>query len=157
MVNQNKLRQKIAFIDNSLQDLHRLARATKEEFMADTIGFHAAVRLLQVCVEAMLDAAGHIVATEKLGLPKTYAHSFELLAAGHVIPRDFADRAKQMARFRNRVVHLYDTVDPCEIYNILQSNLGDFEEFIRLIAGRYLTDQHPGKEPEPPPDTGQHN
>lgn len=140
LVNRNKLRQKIAFIEGNLRDLRRLAQVTEGDFVADSIQFHAAVRLLQINVEAMLDTAGHIVAAERLGLPKNYAHSFELLATGHIIPPEFAVKAKQMARFRNRVVHIYDTVDPLEIYDILQNNLDDFKEFIHLIIGRYLAD-----------------
>jgi len=32
-----------------------------------------------------------------------------------------------------------DDIDPPEIYHILQNDLADFEEFLRLIVGRYLS------------------
>lgn len=38
-----------------------------------------------------------------------------------------------MAKFRNRVVHLYFKVDDEMIYKILQDNLEDFEVFIKDI------------------------
>ena len=141
MVNKNKLRQKIAFIEGNLRNLRDIAQVTEDEFMASNLHFHASVRMLQIAVEAMIDAASHIVAAERLGLSKNYAHTFQLLAAAHIIPQDFAEKAKQMARFRNRAVHLYDDdIDPPEIYNILQNDLADFEEFVRLIVGRYLSE-----------------
>jgi len=42
-----------------------------------------------------------------------------------------------MARFRNRLVHLYWDVEAETIYNILQSHLSDFERFREYIL-RYL-------------------
>jgi len=40
---------------------------------------------------------------------------------------------RQMAGFRNRLVHLYWEIDDELIYDYLQSELGDFDEFVRHI------------------------
>jgi uncharacterized protein YutE (UPF0331/DUF86 family) len=39
-----------------------------------------------------------------------------------------------MARFRNRLAHLYWEIDEEELYAILQHNLDDLDEFIQQIA-----------------------
>jgi uncharacterized protein YutE (UPF0331/DUF86 family) len=39
-----------------------------------------------------------------------------------------------MARFRNRVVHMYEQVDNREIYCFLSEGLGDFHTFIDDIT-----------------------
>lgn len=39
-----------------------------------------------------------------------------------------------MAAFRNRLVHLYAEVDPDQIYQFLQKDRADFDEFARVIA-----------------------
>jgi uncharacterized protein YutE (UPF0331/DUF86 family) len=44
-----------------------------------------------------------------------------------------------MVSFRNRIVHMYDEIDPGEIFTILEEHLGDFETFIRAITQRYFS------------------
>jgi len=39
-----------------------------------------------------------------------------------------------MARFRNRLVHLYWEVEDRLVYQYLQESLGDLEQFARAIA-----------------------
>lgn len=39
-----------------------------------------------------------------------------------------------MARFRNRLVHLYDETDDAEIVRTLQHDLGDLDVFRKQIA-----------------------
>jgi uncharacterized protein YutE (UPF0331/DUF86 family) len=48
---------------------------------------------------------------------------------------EFSEQLVKMAKFRNRLVHLYWEVDDARIYKILEENLGDFIKFIKLIAG----------------------
>lgn len=38
-----------------------------------------------------------------------------------------------MAKFRNKIVHLYQDIDDEEIYKILQNNLDDFKRFLTEI------------------------
>ena len=47
---------------------------------------------------------------------------------------DFAEELKNMAKFRNRLVHLYWEVDDAQLYDILQHRLGDFKKFLNSIA-----------------------
>jgi len=41
---------------------------------------------------------------------------------------------KEMARFRNRLIHLYREVDDEQVYEILQSRLDDFKTFLNRTA-----------------------
>lgn len=43
-----------------------------------------------------------------------------------------------MVRFRNRAVHLYDTISPDEVYRILDRHLGDFDVFVAAIVRRFF-------------------
>jgi len=42
-----------------------------------------------------------------------------------------------MAKFRNRLVHLYWEVDDAELYQILRENLSDLDRFLTEV-GRFL-------------------
>ena len=58
---------------------------------------------------------------------------FVVLHANGILPEPFMPTLRQMASFRNRVVHLYWEVDDATVYEILQENLGDFETCIGYI------------------------
>lgn len=132
------LRQKLQFVRENLRHLRELRAGSREEFLEDWKAQAAATRGLQVGIEAMLDAANHIIAREGLGLPKTYQEAIDLLQRDGILPRDKENDFASMVRFRNRAVHLYDDIDPEEIWSILQDHLGDFEDFVGAITRRYF-------------------
>jgi uncharacterized protein YutE (UPF0331/DUF86 family) len=138
VTDRGKVRDKIAFLRRNLELLHALARTPDGAFTERSAEFHAAVRLLQISIETMLDIGSHIVAREGLGSPKRYVEVFDLLGGSGVIPPEFLDKVRSMVRFRNRAVHLYGEVDVGQVYRILKEDLGDFETFIDLIVNRYL-------------------
>jgi uncharacterized protein YutE (UPF0331/DUF86 family) len=46
----------------------------------------------------------------------------------------FSEELKKMAKFRNRLVHLYWQVDDKQVYDILQNRLSDFKRFLDSMA-----------------------
>lgn len=132
------LRQKIDFVQESLRRLRSIREAGKDDFLSDWVSQAAATRQLQVGIEAILDASNHVIARESLGLPKTYRDAIEILTREGFLPRDKASDLVNMVRFRNRAVHLYDDIDPAEIWTILDTRLGDFETFIEAMVRRYF-------------------
>ncbi len=138
MIDRDKLRDKIAFLRRNLDTLRVLADMPRDSFSEGSIQFHAAVRLLQTSVEAMIDTGSHIVAREGLGSPKTYGEVFDLLASAGIIPIESLDRVKAMVRFRNRAVHLYGEIDVDHVCSILRNDLRDFEDFIGFLVSRYF-------------------
>ena len=78
--------------------------------------------------------------SEGLAAPDTYADVFTSLADGGVIPATGVNSLRAMARFRNRLVHLYDETDDAEVVKALQHNLGDLDLFRRQIAEFLIRD-----------------
>lgn len=136
-----KLRQKIQYIRDTVRRLEDIRSESKEAFLEKNILQAAATRHLQVGVEAILDAAHHIIAREGLGIPQTYREAIRLLVQAGILPRDRQEVYLRMVKFRNRAVHLYDEIEPREIWNLLENHLGDFEEVIRALVGRYFEDR----------------
>jgi uncharacterized protein YutE (UPF0331/DUF86 family) len=95
--------------------------------------------MLQIAIEAMLDLSSHIAAHEGWGLPKSYAEVIQIAARNLSIPENAIKTYTAMARFRNRVVHLYDEAGARETWTIIQENLQDFEPFMRAVVDRYLS------------------
>ena len=116
-------------LDTYLSTLRRLAQIPREELIEDLVPLGSAERYLEVSIEVCLDIAHHIIAAEKLRHPQDYADAFSVLVEADFIPASFLPTAQRMARFRNRLVHLYWDMDAEAIYQILQTRLDDFDRF----------------------------
>lgn len=138
-VDREKVRTKLQFLRESLGHLERIRSLGEEAFFADPILQAAAIRYLQVGIEAMLDTAHHVIAREGLGTPETNRQSIEILLQQGILPTDRAEAFLGMIGFRNRVVHLYQNVDPKEVARILEGHLGDFEAFLAAVSRRYFS------------------
>ena len=137
-VDLDKLRQKVQYIRNSVRRLSEIREGGEERFLGDEILHAAATRYLQTGIEAMLDAAHHILAREGLGLPKTYRQAMELLVRTRIVPREQAAILQQLVKFRNRAVHLYDRIRAEELWSLMRDHLVDFEAFTGVLVRRYF-------------------
>jgi len=129
-----KIKQKIGFMQNNLDKLNKLQILPKNEFIEDFRNVDSAKYLLQVTIEAMMDISSHIIARMRLGKPQTNKEIFEILAKENIIEVKYIDTYFAMAKFRNRIVHMYYDVSDEMIYEINQNNLVDFEVFIKNIV-----------------------
>lgn len=134
MVNQDKIRDKVQIIKNNLAKLEKIKQTNFIEFQSDPFMSDAAIRQLQVSIEAMLDISHHIISRKHLGTPKTYRETMEILAHAGIITQQQLPTLVNMVKFRNRAVHLYDNISIKEIYTIIQNNLQDFHNFINAIV-----------------------
>lgn len=132
-IEQGRVLEKLNIINDSLLKLERLSSLTLEEFMSDFRNYDSAKYNFIKAIEAMIDIGNHIIARRKLGIPKSFSDTFEILGNNNIISRDKVENYKAMARFRNRLVHFYHRVDDQEVYSILRSNLSDFEFFVESI------------------------
>lgn len=136
-VDTEKVRQKLHFMRTALRLLKELKGMSLEEFKENRLYPQAAAYTLQTAIEAMLDLCAHIISREGWGLPKSYREAVIIAARNGLIPEDMLPAYEAMARFRNRLVHLYDRVDDRELWKIIQENLDDFEPFIAGVVHRY--------------------
>ena len=88
---------------------------------------------LQRAVQAVIDLATHIVASEGLGLPDTIKDNFNLLYEGQIIRRELAKRMEGMVGFRNIAVHNYESLNEGILKSILGEHLADLEEFYTTV------------------------
>lgn len=89
-------------------------------------------------IECCLDVANHIIAAEKFRAPKDYADTFAVLGEAGILDQDLAQHLKQMAKFRNRLVHLYAEIDNQNVYELINADLTDIKNFRRVVVKRYL-------------------
>ena len=138
MVSIEKITAKFGQLDEYLGILHGMRKYSLEAFQRDKILVGGAKYYLQVSIECCLDVANHIIASKGFRAPKDYADSFKVLEEHEVLDGELASRLRQMAKFRNRLVHLYGEVDDAYVYEFISNELGDILEFKRIIAHRFL-------------------
>jgi uncharacterized protein YutE (UPF0331/DUF86 family) len=116
-------------------ELRRLAAVPREQFLEDPDKIGNAKYHFVIGIESCIDIANHVIASEGFRLPTDNADSFAVLVEERIIPADWKDRLASMARFRNRLVHLYSAVRDDLVCEYLQESVGDLEGFAKLIAG----------------------
>ncbi len=108
-----------------------------EEFTEDISHYEAALRHIQIAVQACLDVARHIISVKRFGHPKEMRESFSVLAKQGILSEGLAERLTHAASVRNILVHSYIDIDPHIIHKIIQEDLPDLERFVDEI-GEYL-------------------
>ncbi len=135
-------RERIVFligeIEKSLTILKEFSLKGREEVISDLKILGSIKYYLIVAIEACIDISNHIIAKEHLGVPQTYSDCFKILQANNIISNQLAQKLINMAKFRNLLVHLYWDINDKKIYEILQSELDDFKEFIKQISTAFL-------------------
>lgn len=116
------------------QELGRLGSLGPDEFLDDPDKVGSAKYHFVVVIEAAIDLANHVVASEGLRVPRDNAGSFAVLVEAGILPKKRQARFRRMAAFRNRLVHVYWDVDDRLVYDSLHDSLDDLDAFAAAIA-----------------------
>jgi uncharacterized protein YutE (UPF0331/DUF86 family) len=135
-MDNEKITNKLMQIDEFLELLNQIGSTKEDQFVNDKILIGSAKYYLQVSIEVCLDVANHIIASERLRAPKDYADSFSVLNETGFISTELCRKLRQMAKFRNRLVHLYSEIDNNYIYGFIRNDLNDFLLFKKAITKR---------------------
>jgi len=128
----------LSVIANCVNALRNLQSLSYDEFVRQHVLHASAERDFQVAIQAALDIGSIILAEQSVATPESYRGIFLKLAEMGVFPEDFAKKMARMAQFRNVLVHLYVEVDVRKVYDYLQHNLDDLEQFAHYV-GKYLS------------------
>ena len=134
-LNGDLVRSRCAEIEESVARLERLRDLGREAFLADQDARDLACYRLLVALEAALALCYHVSSKLLRKVPEKYAECFGMLGEAGIVPGDLAERLKQMARFRNLLVHMYWKVDYSRVYDLIQRNLGDLRPFAAAVVG----------------------
>ncbi len=91
-----------------------------------------ALHNLQVAIEGCLDIGNHIIALIGARSPETYVQIAEILCEENILPKNFLETAKNMAKFRNIVVHEYLYLDLGKLYSFLLK-IDDIRQFLKYL------------------------
>lgn len=114
--------------------LEALATTPREAFLGNPDKVGNAKYHLVIAIECCIDIANHVIASENFRFPRDNADSFAVLIEHGVIDGSDREALANMARFRNRLVHLYWEVDDQQVHQYLQQSLADLGRFARQVA-----------------------
>lgn len=134
MTDVELVEKKLAFIETCVRELQQMAQP--ERLAEDIREERFVVYTLQIAIQAALDVAAHIVSDERLGEPQTNRALFDLLQQHGWLPSTLATTMRQMAGFRNIVVHGYQRVDLGIVRHIVAHRLDDLLVFTQAVHQR---------------------
>ena len=135
---RDKITKLSSEISTALIRLYELSELEKKVFLSDPHKIGSAKYFLIVAIEGSIDMCNHVISMNKLRAPDDYADTFRILGELDIFSKDFVKKLVEMARFRNRLVHIYWEVDDELIHSILCEDIEDIEKFIDKFT-KFLT------------------
>jgi len=106
-------------VKKCVEGLERLSRDA-DETIADFILLNAALHMLQVSVQALIDMAYYYLSEKGIKPPNTYGEVALLLLKLEVLDEEEAKRLRSMIGFQNVLVHGYLSLDLELVRDILK-------------------------------------
>jgi uncharacterized protein YutE (UPF0331/DUF86 family) len=132
VVDPLRLQRLLRGVTDRVAQLRREAGADDTR-RADPLWLPGVKYLFVTAIEACIDAAQHVCASEGWGPPETNGDAFVLLGRHGALPTSLAERLRQAAGFRNVLVHDYVTVNDSVVVARL-ADLSDLDAFVDALA-----------------------
>lgn len=129
------LLQKLSVIEQSVAQLRSLTPLSVSELETDWRSRRAIERLLQICVEAVIDICQRILTLEQQSPAGSGGEAVRRCVEIGVLGSE--EPYRQMVQFRDFIVHRYEQVEVEILVGILKRQLKDFDRFREEIL-RYL-------------------
>ncbi len=139
MVDRVLIGRKIAQIDIYLNQIKEFSNISVAEYRNDWKTQRIVERTLQMLIETCIDIANHIISDRGFRMPASYADIFAVLMENKIIDERLFKNIEKMVKFKNIIVHQYESIDPSIVVSILYKNLDDFEGYKKAIL-KYLSE-----------------
>ena len=134
LYDQEKMAKLVSEFRKSVSRLQKLKQLDQHKFLSDPDKIGSAKYHFIVVIESCIDMCNHIISRNGYRVPEDYGDTFRVMSEEGAFDTEFSVELVKMAKFRNRLVHLYWEIDDTMIYKILEGYLGDLNKFLYLIA-----------------------
>jgi uncharacterized protein YutE (UPF0331/DUF86 family) len=135
MVDQTRLDRMLSNLRGYVATLKEMGQIPEVEFLANADKIGNAKYHFVIAIECAIDIANHIIASQDFRFPHDSADSFEVLVDEHILDESMRKPLCAMARFRNRLVHVYWDIDDVLVYEFLGESLRDLGHFVGVVSG----------------------
>ena len=124
----------ITELRKSVARLRELSKLSRKEFLKDPDKIASAKYHFIVAIESCIDMCNHVIARNGFRAPEDYGDTFRVMSEVGALKPDFSDELVNMAKFRNRLVHIYWEVKDQQVHEILQVRLDDFKKLLDALS-----------------------
>lgn len=132
MLDRERILAKVDELDIYLNELTQVSAVNFEEYQRIEKK-RSCERLLQLCIECVIDICKLFVAGLRLGLPSEENDLFNKMQKKDILSREMNLILKEMRGFRNILVHEYATIDDELVFKATNTKLEDFRKFKKEI------------------------
>ena len=125
--------ERIAWVRKMIRSIQALPINSFDEFKADSRNTASAESYLRRGIEALLDLGRHLLAKGFAIAVTEYKEIGPMLAKKGVLTENNGDLLRQIAGYRNRMVHFYHEINDLELYNLCTKNLDDIEQILTAL------------------------
>lgn len=120
-------------------DVARIAavRGRRQELLDDVVLLDHVKYRFVTAIEAAMDAAHHVCASEGFAAPSTNADAMRVLGSHGVLDVELAERMARAVGFRNMLVHRYADIDDHLVVEQLDE-LPTLDAFVRVLTTTFL-------------------
>jgi len=135
--------ERIRWIRKMVLQIRSLPLESYDRFIAEPTIAAAAESYLRRGIESLMDLGRHILAKGFAKAPAEYKSIARDLNEVGILTIDQAEVMREIAGYRNRLVHFYDEVTETELYKICTEELGAIERLVEIFEN--WIKEHPDK------------
>ncbi len=133
VVSRSIVEKKLAKLEHTIRKLTELSLVSWEEYNKSEAFQDRTERNLQLAAQVCVDIGSHIIADRGYRSPEGYADVFTVLYEKGLLPGKLTETMRQIAGFRNILVHEYLEIDNSIVYECL-SHLHDFKSYAAYVV-----------------------
>jgi uncharacterized protein YutE (UPF0331/DUF86 family) len=139
---QEKMVKLVSELRKSIARLKELGNMSQDKFLKNPDKIGSSKYHFIVAIESTIDMCNHVISRNGFRIPEDYGDTFAVMGEVGAIEEGFVEELVKMAKFRNRLVHLYWEIDDRQLYEILQTRLDDFKQFLDSLSTFLGWDKH---------------
>lgn len=136
MVDKEKITRYILELENYIKQLKEFEKIKRKDFIRDWKIYHLVERCLHLSIETFLSLGNIIISEFSLRKPDTYSDIPQILFENKILDFKLCEKLKELARFRNVLVHEYLSIDHNIVYDrfkIVPKTLLEFLENLKKL------------------------
>lgn len=133
-IDKNRVIEFLRLISQDVKVVREKAQEPKQRYLGSPDLQAIVERRLQTAAESCINIGNHLIARLGLRAPKDYADVFAVLGEAQVLQPELVSQMREMAKFRNLLVHVYWEIDQERVFESLPTRLSGLDSFVQCIA-----------------------
>ena len=133
MVDKDLMLTKASSVRRHLKRAKEKSNTDLNAFLSDIDRQEIVMFNLQTAIQNCVDIAAHIISEEGFGIPDSTSDMFYLLEENSYLDNQITEKMVKAAGFRNLIVHEYAKIEAKQVFNIVQKDITDLNEYLKAI------------------------